>query len=95
MTTKPEPTEPTHPFRGGRQAKPTMKHRPAIWECMLGTVYARNDAGKVMYFDYDYAAARAFANVEGRDLRTYRVPRAYGSTGHMGPRAGALVLWVK
>lgn len=42
---------------------PTRKHRTAVWECMLATVYARNDAGEVRYFDYDWDAALAFAGV--------------------------------
>jgi hypothetical protein len=42
---------------------PTSRHRTAVWECLLGTVYARNDAGEVKYFDYDYPAAMAFAGV--------------------------------
>jgi len=52
-----------HPFEGATRRPPTLKHRPAIWECMLGTVYAQNDAGEVQYFDYRWDDARAFAGV--------------------------------
>lgn len=63
----------THPFAGARKMKPTQKHRPAIWEAMLGTVYACNDEGQVRYFDYDWDAAREFAGVAPeRDLRVWR-----------------------
>lgn len=65
----------------GRVMKPTKKHRAAIWECMLGTVYAMNDEGKVEYFDYDYTAAREFASIpqseESRDTRIFRTPRTH------------------
>lgn len=30
------------PFEGARKARPTQAHRPALWEAMLGTVYAMN-----------------------------------------------------
>lgn len=56
-----------------RKMKPTKQHRPAVWEAILGTVYAQNDEGKVRYFDYDWEAALRFAGVsEDRDPRVYR-----------------------
>lgn len=55
----------TNPLRLGRKAKPTRKHRPAIWECMLGTVYAMNDAGVVRYCDYRYDEALQWAGIHG------------------------------
>lgn len=85
-------TRQANPFRTARKAKPTLKHRPAIWECMLGTVYARSDAGETKYFDYDWDAARAFANVEGRDLRVAKAPSGWGGT--FGPSKGQMVLFV-
>lgn len=82
---------PTHPFHGARRMKPTLKHRPAIWECMLGTVFARNAAGQVKYFDYDWDAARAFAGITPEsDPRVYK---AAGSSEHI--RKGQLVLYIK
>ena len=61
----------TNPLTLGRKANPTRKHRAAIWECMLGTVYAMNDAGEVRYFDYKWDEAVAFAGVTPeRDPRT-------------------------
>jgi hypothetical protein len=79
------------PFDGSKKQKPTTKHRPAIWEDMLGTVAAMNDAGKVQHFDYDYKAARAFAGVDepDRDLRLWKVETQYQGW----PRKGKLVLW--
>lgn len=88
----------THPFEGARKMKPTQKHRAAMWEGMLGTVYARNAEGKVKYFDYDWAGAREFAGVEveGADPRLARfdgmtrvAPEGYG------PRRGQWVLFVR
>jgi hypothetical protein len=60
----------THPFAGGRKALPTERHSPVIWECMLGTVYARNPDGEVRYFDYRWDEARAFAfgDIDPADL---------------------------
>lgn len=82
-----------------RRMKPTEAHRPAIWENMLGTVYARNAAGEVRYCDYRYEEAFAFAGVraEGADLRVYRYPyREYAGPGvPASPRLGALVLYVR
>ena len=89
--------------RPARAMRPTKKHRPAVWENMLGTLYAQNDAGDVCYFDYDWDAAFEYAGyAENRD------PRAYGFTGeramyryHNGsvhntsPRKGQRVLWLK
>lgn len=65
-----------HPFAGARKMKPTQKHRMAIWECMLGTVYARNAEHDVKYFDYDWDAAREWAGVdaEGTDPRVWSNP---------------------
>lgn len=62
----------TSPFAGGeRKPSVTLKHRPLVWECMLGTVYARDPkTGKVLYCDYDYSKAHAHARVkECTDLR--------------------------
>lgn len=88
-------TRPTHPFHGARKMKPTQRHRAAIWENMLGTVYAANDAGEVKYFDFDWDAARAYAEVdaEGADPRVARCPNAHGGVDR--PRKGQLVLYVR
>lgn len=89
-------TKKTHPFAGARRMKPTLKHRAAIWECLLATVYARNAAGEVRYFDYDWDAAREFAGValEGSDPRVWRSDRAY-SAGDYTIRKGQPVLYLK
>lgn len=89
------------------KAPPLKNYRPAMWENMLGTVYAMNDAGEVKYFDYDHDAAKAYAGI-GPDSapRLYRVDRkAYGkphgeyryggNDDYASPRHGKLVLWVK
>lgn len=79
------------PFAGAARKRPTRKHRPAVWEAMLATVYARNAAGVTRYFDYDWDAARAFAGVDqATDLRLYRAAQ---SERHI--RKGQLVLYVK
>jgi hypothetical protein len=91
----------SHPFQGGRKARPTQKHRPAVWECMLATVYAMNDAGEVQYFDYDWDAAREFAGISPeRDLRIAKVPAgvrygAHSLRSDMQPPAGRRALWVR
>ena len=90
----------------GRRMRPTQRHRPALWENMLGTVYAMNDAKEVRYFDYDYAAAREYcgADEDGRDPRWHRLNQSSGklgynltgnSQGHRRPRRDQLVFWVR
>jgi hypothetical protein len=88
----------SHPFRDATKARPTKSHRPALWEGILGAVYAMDDSGEVRYFDYDYEGARTFAGVaEDRDLRLARVtvPRTYGGDPTMSPRKGQFVLWIR
>jgi hypothetical protein len=67
-----------HVFSGARRMKPTQKHRIAIFENMLATVYAVNDAGVLKYFDYDWDGARAWAGVDedGRDPRVFKQSHA-------------------
>lgn len=82
----------THPFTGARKMKPTQKHRHAIWECMLGTVYAWNAEGGTKYFDYDWDGAREYAGVTAEsDPRLYRSEVSYG---YNGPSKGQFVLYV-
>lgn len=90
-----------NPLTLGRKAKPTIKHRPAIWECMLGTVYAMNDAGEIRYFDYKWDEAVAFAGVTPeRDPRTAKLGRRPYSNMVVGRnrdhsiRSTQIVLWV-
>lgn len=78
-----------------RKAPPTKKHVPAIWECMLGAVYARNAQGETRYFDYDYEAARLFAGL-GQDKVDIRVARArMVDETTWGVRRGQYVLWIR
>lgn len=79
--------------RSARKMNPTRRHRPAIWECMLGTVYARNAAGKVEYFDYDYVAAVAHVGPYV-DARVSRVTRGYYDLQGTEIPAGKLVWFV-
>lgn len=74
------------------KAAPTKGHFPAVWECLLGTVYAQNAQGETRYFDYDHEGALAFAGVhqEGADPRVARAPRRF-----TGIRKGQIVLWVR
>ena len=83
----------TNPLSLGRRMKPTQKHRPAIWECMLGTVYARNAEGETRYFDYDWDAAIEFSGalLEGADPRVWRSPDRYAN----GPGKKQLALYVR
>jgi hypothetical protein len=76
--------------------KPTKRHRPAIWECMLGTVYAMNDAGEIQYFDYKWEEAKQFAGIDtSRDLRVYKNTESRSSWDrHELPRRGGTVLWI-
>lgn len=91
-------TRATHPFTGARRMRPTQKHRPAIWECMLATVFACNARGDVRYFDYDWDAAREFAGVdaEGADPRVFKSDRRM-NVGRAGEavRKGQAVLYVR
>jgi len=77
------------------QREPTSKYRPAIWENMLGTVFAMNDARKIKYFGYRHDEAKAFAGVleDGRDCRVAEWKGVvYDSEGNL-PRRGQRVLW--
>ena len=70
----------THPYAGGvKKATYTKKHRPLIWECMLGTVYAmKPGANEPDYFDYKWEEARIHALVaQCTDLRICRVKTSY------------------
>ena len=84
-------------FLGTRAGKapPTKKHVPAIWECILGTVYARNAQGETRYFDYNHDEARAFAGL-GQDKVDIRVARArVVDETAWGIRRGRHVLWIR
>lgn len=90
-------TRAQYPLSLGRKMQPTTKHRPAIWEMLLGTVEAMNDAGEVRYFDYDYDAAVAFAGVEeeGRDPRLARARQGSNFHDRHWIDKGQLVLYVR
>lgn len=84
-----------------KKMAPTRGHRPAVWEAMLGAVYALNSAGECRYFDYDHAGALAFAGVvEGADNRLHPITKLlnfqYVKSGpaEANPRVGRQVLWV-
>ncbi len=81
-----------HPFKGGvKKGSYTKKHRPLVWENMLGTVYAmRPGEREAQYFDYNWDDARVHAMVaQCSDLRICRVKVSYQGW----PRKGQLVLW--
>jgi len=82
----------------GRCMKPTLKHRPAIWECMLGTVYAMNNERDIRYFDYKWEDAIKFAGIaKERDIRIYRVKErvSWGSPEYASePSVGRMVVWI-
>lgn len=88
------------PFAGGVKSKAiTRKHKPLVWENMLGTVYAANPAGISDYFDYDWDKARAYAELDKyTDLRIARNPGQYNylpndKDSYHHPRKGQFVLW--
>ena len=83
-----------------KKMPPTLKHRPAIWECMLGTVYAMNDEGIVKYFDYALEKAKEFANIANKkDIRVFRKKKHLRYTKETWrdqwkePRLTQMVLW--
>jgi hypothetical protein len=79
-----------------KRAKPTKSHRPAIWECMLGTVYAMNSEGKVKYHDYNHQAAKEWAGIEqAEDIRVWPYPDTNSWARPEMPRRKQKVLWVK
>ncbi len=87
--------------RAARRMEPTRQHRAAIWECMLGTVYAMNAAGEVEYFDYDFekALAHVGAVTDVRVSRFMAYRTRIGSNGQADsytlPRHGQRVWFVK
>lgn len=82
-----------------KAARPTLKHRLAIAPGIFGTVYAINAEGEARYFDYNYAAARAFAGLDtATDIR-YAKSRGrfqFVRTGAIeaNPRVGTPCYWV-
>lgn len=72
---------------------PTKMHRAAVWENMLGTVWAMNDQYDVKYFDYDHERAIEFAGAlePDRDPRLARCTQPFQD----GPRRGQTCLFVK
>ena len=62
----------------GALMHPTLKHRPAVWEMIMGTVNAMNDQGEIKYFDSDYKKALAFAGVAKKtDVRIAKTRERY------------------
>ena len=83
-----------------RKMRPTLNHRPAIWECMLGTVYAMNEEGVTEYFDYDWDDAKQHAGIpDKKDIRLFknkrRVRWSNGDRYDGDPEVGKLTLWVE
>jgi hypothetical protein len=84
------------PFAGAARKPVTKKHQLAIWENMLGTVYARSPRGEVRYFDYKWDEAREFAEIKsGDDLRLDRAKRVSYTGDTRNPRFGQICLFVK
>jgi hypothetical protein len=80
--------------------KRTKKHRPAVWECLLGTVYAYHPEKGVKYFDYKWDEARGYAEVDQyTDIRLDRYINGESGCECIGNDAerprNQLVLWVK
>jgi hypothetical protein len=81
--------------RSARAMPPTKSHRPALWENMLGTVYAMNSSRKVRYFDYDYAAAMDWIGTQVHDVRVSKLRYAIGLHNGDSIRAGKRVWFVR
>lgn len=90
----------------GRKMKPTKRHRPAIWECILGAVFAMNENREVKYFDYDHEGAKEFGGINNsNDVRFYKYNKETGSlikdktpdsdNPLDKPRWNKLVIWVE
>lgn len=86
-----------------KQAKPTLKHRPAIWGGILGTVYAMNAAHETHYFDYNYEEALEWAGLTGSARQIInKDPRLAKNKRHVrwadktsdNPSINQTVLWV-
>jgi len=87
---------PLNPTGAAAKKPPTQKHTAAIWESMLGTVCAADREGNPRYFDYDYAAAVEYADLNGCDLRVAKYGKSVRGSGvpyPHGPRRGQIVLW--
>lgn len=81
-----------------KKMKPTQKHRIALYEGILGTVYAVNKNREVKYFDYDYASAIEFSGLDEEDLRIYKTDRGYNFGTYyepIGVSKGQTVIWTK
>lgn len=68
------------PFYGApKKSSYTKKHRPLVWEGMLGTVYAlKHGHEEPKYFHYDYEDAHKHAETENHtDLRVAKVKDSY------------------
>ena len=75
--------------------KPTLNHRPAIWENILATIYAMNDQGEIKYFDYDYDAAIEFAGIkEKKDVRCFKAKERWSSDVSSLCK-GRMAVWVE
>jgi hypothetical protein len=77
--------------------KPTQKHRPVVWEGILGTVYARSPEGKIEYFDYNWEATMDFAQLdrEGADPRIWKTPERVNINEEHCLYAGQRAIWSK
>ena len=76
-----------------RRMRPTKAHRPALWENMLGTVYAADATGAVTYCDYRYDEALAHIGAH-HDVRVYRIPYGYYDLHGLEIPPGKLVWFV-
>jgi hypothetical protein len=84
MPKKPQPSD---VFAGASRAKKsyTQKHKPLLWENMLGTVYAVNPDREVKYFDYDWAAAHEYIQLDKyTDLRVCKCKHSWAEWPRIG-----------
>lgn len=94
-----------------RKMKPTKQHTPVIWECMLGTLYARNpQTGEIKYCDYRWEEAFAHAGLTVTADPGYNPPYTVDATPEQdarvakatrsyfypdGPSKGRTCLWLR
>ncbi|QZD97742.1 hypothetical protein SEA_VINE_33 [Gordonia phage Vine] len=79
----------------GRAMRPTQKHTPVMWEGILGTVYAVNPQGDVKYFDYDWQAARDYADIpDDADIRIAPAPHSFRLANDTTIYAGKTYVWI-
>lgn len=82
------------------ERRPTRRHRLALAPGILSTVYGVNAAGEARYFDYDYAAAYAYAGVTAdadprRSRPTEAAQYVHSGATEANPGPRTVCVWVR